>query len=55
MSVFEKAASKEQESYYHSEKTTSISFGVIDESSLSREEWLQKAQRVEQLGPTAPC
>src|SRR6266704_3132956 len=25
-------------------------FGVIDESSLSREEWLQKAQRVEQLG-----
>jgi probable F420-dependent oxidoreductase len=25
-------------------------FGVIDESSLSREEWIQKAQRVEQLG-----
>jgi probable F420-dependent oxidoreductase len=25
-------------------------FGVIDESSLSREEWMQKAQRVEQLG-----
>ncbi len=25
-------------------------FGVIDESSLSREEWVQKAQRVEQLG-----
>jgi len=24
-------------------------FGVIDESSLSREEWVQKAQRVEQL------
>jgi probable F420-dependent oxidoreductase len=25
-------------------------FGVIDESSLSRKEWIQKAQRVEQLG-----
>jgi probable F420-dependent oxidoreductase len=25
-------------------------FGIIDESSLSREEWVQKAQRVEQLG-----
>src|SRR6516165_5364402 len=25
-------------------------FGVIDESSLSREEWVQKAQMVEQLG-----
>ncbi len=25
-------------------------FGVIDESSLSREAWIQKAQRVEQLG-----
>ena len=25
-------------------------FGVIDESSLSQEEWVQKAQRVEQLG-----
>jgi probable F420-dependent oxidoreductase len=25
-------------------------FAVIDESSLSREEWVQKAQRVEQLG-----
>lgn len=25
-------------------------FGVIDESSLSREEWIQKAQLVEQLG-----
>jgi probable F420-dependent oxidoreductase len=25
-------------------------FGVIDERSLSREEWIQKAQRVEQLG-----
>ncbi|HXX79640.1 MAG TPA: TIGR03621 family F420-dependent LLM class oxidoreductase [Ktedonobacteraceae bacterium] len=25
-------------------------FGVIDESSLSRKEWVQKAQRVEQLG-----
>jgi probable F420-dependent oxidoreductase len=25
-------------------------FGVIDESSLSREAWVQKAQRVEQLG-----
>ena len=25
-------------------------FGVIDESSLSHEEWVQKAQRVEQLG-----
>ncbi len=25
-------------------------FGVIDESSLTREEWIQKAQRVEQLG-----
>ena len=25
-------------------------FGVIDESSLTREEWIQQAQRVEQLG-----
>lgn len=25
-------------------------FGIIDESSLSQEEWIQKAQRVEQLG-----
>ncbi len=25
-------------------------FGVIDESSLTREDWVQKAQRVEQLG-----
>ena len=25
-------------------------FGVIDENSLSREEWVQKAQRVEHLG-----
>lgn len=31
-------------------KQRAFRFGVIDESSLSREEWVQKAQRVEQLG-----
>lgn len=31
-------------------KTRSFRFGVIDESSRTREDWIQKAQKVEQLG-----